>query len=254
MFCSKCGKNLTDGARFCDGCGAQVDGMNSNPNEIPKTQVQTAGNSTVNNALGTVKGFFSKDTVKTVCESAQSKGMEWLILGAVSALVYGLALYLNFEQVIESILGSTSGMFDVGLEKLFFYGLLISVGVFFLMSVTIYGAMKLVLKKEVSFTSVLNLVAAASLPMTIAHAGNIIFGYIWIPMIDVLSLVAITATAVLLYVGMQKLEKLDRSPFAAYVGVWTIVVAVIVIVFQIFIREAATSVLDGIGDIFDFFS
>lgn len=62
-----------------------------------------------------------------------------------------------------------------------------------------------------------------------------IFGFIWAPFIIVFFVVALVLTAVLLYVGMQKLDKLDKSPFMAYAGIWTVVTLIFVLVLFIII-------------------
>lgn len=244
MFCNNCGKNLTDGVKFCDGCGAQVGVVTSTQNEPENVSVQKSDNPIFKDTLRTLKGFFSKNTVKTIGEAAKNEGMEWLILGLISMMVYAFALALNVKQIIDSLLGSVGDLLGDSLYKFgswFLYGLLISVGIYFLMSLSIYGAVKLIFKKDVSIKSVLNLVATASLPMTAAYLINIVFGFIWTPFIIIFSTVSLIATAVLLYVGMQKLEKLDKSPFVTYLGIWTVLTAIVVIVISLVVK----SVIDG---------
>lgn len=168
MFCSICGKNLTDDAKFCDGCGAQVGVVTNTQNEPVNVSVQKSDNPIFKDTLRTLRGFFSKNTVKTIGEAAKSVGMEWSILGLISMVVYAFALAINVKQIIDSLLGPVADLLGDSLYNfgsLFLYGLLIGVGTYFLMSFSMYGAVKLIFKKNVSIKSVLNLVATASLPM-----------------------------------------------------------------------------------------
>lgn len=269
MFCNNCGKNLSEGARFCDECGAQV-GV-ANPVSIESTNVPAPkeDNPIFKDTAKTLKGFFSKNTVKTVGESAKSIGMEWILIGLMSALVYSFALALNVKQIIDSLLGSVSDLISGSLYNFgswFLYGLLICIGTYFLMSVCIYGAMKLIFKKEISIKNVLNLVSTASLPLTVAYLLNIIFGFLWTPFIIIFSVVALIATAVLLYVGIQKFEKLEKSPYITYVGIWAVVVAIIVIIISVITKNVIDGAVSdlmgslgnnlfggGMSDLFDLF-
>lgn len=249
MYCKNCGKPLSDNAQFCSGCGAQVGVINQASNEPTGTPVQKAGNPTLGAALKTIKGFFSKDTVKTVGESAKSQGAEWVIIELISAVVYSFALALNVKQIMDALLGAVSSVIGDSIYKfgpLFLYGLLISVGTYFLLSICTFGAMKLVLKKNVSIKSVLNLVATASLPLTVAYLLNMIFGFLWTPFVLIFFLSALIATAVLLYVGIQKLDKLEKSPYIAYICIWTVVIAVIVIVISIITKSVIDSAISDL--------
>lgn len=249
MFCNNCGKNLADGAKFCDACGAQVGVATGEVTTNSNLQVETAENPIFKDTLKTVKGFFSKNTVKTIGDAAKSQGMEWTVLGLISMLVYALALAVNVKQILESALGIASEFLINSLYKFgtwFLYGLLISAGTYFLTSILMYAAIKLIFKKSISFRSVLNLVAAASLPMTTAYLINIIFGFIWIPAVIIFSAASVIATSVLLYIGMQKLEKIEKSPFAAYVGIMTMVIAVIVIAVVLAVKSAVDGAISDI--------
>lgn len=261
MFCSNCGKNLADDARFCDGCGAQLGAPAAAPAAVAP---QKAQNPMFNNFLNNVKGVFSKNTVKTVGEAAKSTGMEWIIAMAISAVVYAFALAVNLKQIIMSVIKSVVGGYASMVSSFinvfgtgFLYGLLISLGTFFVMSVLIFGTMKLVFKKDVKFTAVLNLVATASLPLTAVYALNMLLGLIWAPLVFVFSAAGLVATVVLLYVGMQKLEKLESSPFVAYTGIWAIIIALVVIIVCVAVKSAigdalgglASGLMGGLGDL-----
>lgn len=264
MYCVNCGKNLADDAKFCDACGAPVASDQAAPAAEPVAaeapvitppvaQVPVAKQNAITSGFfKTLKGFFSKNTVRTVGESAKSTGMEWLLTALLCCLVYALALALNVKQIIDSTLGALSSMlggkiYNFGIWLL--YGLLISILSYFLMSFVLFGTVKLVFKKNVNIHCVFNLVATASLPLATAYVLNIILGFIWIPFIFIFSAAALASTAVLLYAGMQKLDKFETSPFAAYSVVWIIVAAVLIIVASICIKSAVESLVGNLlGD------
>ena len=65
----------------------------------------------------------------------------------------------------------------------------------------------IVTKKNVSWICVLNLVGAATIPLSACYIVNMILGLIWVPITVFVSIVALLMTVILLYVGAQKLEK-----------------------------------------------
>ena len=238
MFCKYCGKGLADDAKFCDGCGSRLDGVRV---ESDPSAFGVDIRSILGNCLATLKGFFSKNTVKTVGESAKSTGWEWIVFALASALAYALALAVNIKQGINDLLGSFANITldtlsdSYGVEiynfgNWFLYGLLISIGTYLLMSILLFLVTKYVFKKNVSIVCVLNLVATASLPLTVAYVLNMLLGLMWLPLVIVVSIAALVMTALLLYVGMQKLDKLDTSPLWAYTGIWAVIVAIILVI------------------------
>lgn len=52
MFCKKCGKEIPDGAKFCDGCGVQTNAANE---EINVSGFQAAMNNSGNVTVATKK-------------------------------------------------------------------------------------------------------------------------------------------------------------------------------------------------------
>lgn len=259
MFCSNCGKNLSEDAKFCDGCGAQINTVKVGAETGSQNTVVAAPNPIFKDFLNVIKGFFSKNTVKTVGDEAKSTGMEWIILAAISVLTLALALAVNAKQILDSLLGAASGFVGGYIYKfgpLFLCGLIIGVVTYFLMSGVIFASMKLIFKKNVNFVSVLNLVAAASLPLSCVYVINILLGFIWTGFIFVLFTVGTVSSAVLLYVGIQKLDKLESSPFWIYNAVWGIVVAVIVIIISVAVsmavKSAIGSAMNSLGSLSSF--
>ncbi len=277
MFCSNCGKNLPDDVKFCDGCGAQIGAA---PASAAPASAVPAPNPMIQNFLKVLKGIFSKNTVKTVGEAAQSHGSEWILLALISWLTYTFALctnvYSSIYQVFNSLIntamkatGEMGGMLGMGdyvktaiktavgqiynFGSCFLYGLLISVGVYFLMSFAIFAMMKVVFKKNIGLINVFNLVSAASLPLGAIWLLNLVLGLLWMPLVSILSVVGFVAFAILLYVGIQKLAKLETSPFLAYVGTWGVVAAIVVIVVCLVAGSTlgnAMNMLENLGNMF----
>ena len=83
MFCSSCGKNLSDGAKFCDGCGAAING---NASAAPAASVSAAPVSTVSvksfrcDGCGAPMQIPTNAKGKVVCSSC---GNECVIEGLV---------------------------------------------------------------------------------------------------------------------------------------------------------------------------
>ena len=258
MFCSNCGKNLPEDAKFCNGCGAPINTVLSDTQ--PGSAAAAKPNPIFTNFLSIIKGFFSKSPVKVVGEAAKSTGMEWIILSAISVLSLALTLEINAMQLLNSILGSASGLVGGFLKfgPLFLCGLLIGIITYFLVSGAIFGAVKLIFKKNVNFISVLNLVGAATLPLSCAYIINMLLGFLWIGFIFVFFTVGTVATAVLLYVGIQKLDKLEKSPFWIYNAIWGIAVLVITIIISVAIsiavKNAVGSALSSLGSLMNMFS
>lgn len=59
MFCEKCGKNIAEGTKFCDGCGAKIDAPTSSVHSSPITPLPSTGGSTGTSVAGLIMAFFN---------------------------------------------------------------------------------------------------------------------------------------------------------------------------------------------------
>ena len=100
--------------------------------------------------------------------------------------------------------------------------------------------MKLILKKNVNIMNVFNVVAVSWIPVTCACIVNIVLAFIWTGFISVFNITGFVAMAILLYAGMQKLEKLTSSPFLCYVGIWATMMMLVKVI-QLIVAEIMTS-------------
>ncbi len=244
MFCYNCGKEMPEGSAFCANCGAAANGQ-------PAAAVPVAVEkkpSLFASFLAILKSVFSKNVVKTVGAQAKNTGKEWMIGGALSVLSFALAFALNVLEGLDALIsfaldsaaGSMGAMgammsqvkgqiMDALAYPFFSFfgaGLLVGLITFAAAVAGIWLLTKLVAKKDASWICVLNLVATATIPLSACYVANMLLGLIWFPLPIVISLLAMCMTIVLLYVGFQKLEKPEVSPFYPY----TALVAVLVVV------------------------
>lgn len=244
MFCSQCGKEIPEGAAFCPGCGTSA-----NPQSAPAAQAAaapvpaqpSAASKIFASFLAVVKGVFSKDIVKTIGTQAKNTDFTWIIGIALSLLSFAFAMPVNILQGISYLIKSAAGEIGGSVMKYLKFPFFSFFGTSLLVSILTLGAVigglwlvaKLVSKKNVSWFCVLNLVATATLPLSACYIVNMLLGLIWMPLTIIVSVTALFMTVVLLYAGMQKLEKPEVSPFFAFTGF--VAVAVIVAVLASFL-------------------
>lgn len=261
-------------------------------NEVVQEETNKADNDFIVSVIKLLKGFFSTKTVQTVQTAAKSSGLEWIVFMGVSALMCAFAVALNAKSFIKGIVGAlTSGIYgaasgllsnnivgsavgsvanpilnsvgDTVASSLFNFavwfvgGLILGAGTYFVVSSLLYCGMKLIMRVQCRMQCVFNMVAVATFPMTLAFTLNIILGFIWLPLVIVSFVVGIVASVILLYAGMQKLEKIDKSPYWTYVLVMAVVILVVVIIAAIVIAIALagmasqiSNLASGLGDLF----
>ena len=212
--------------------------VNTNVAPVQNVANNTPMNVMLQNFLATIKGFFSKDTVKTVANASKSTGLEWLLMMLSCSLLFAFSLAFGVKQILSSLLLDMLPIRIFNFGIWFLWGLIIGVGSFFLLSLAMFLLTKIIFKIEVKIQNIFNLVATACLPLGVAYIINIILGFVWYPLTIILSVVSLVQTAILLYVGIQKLKKLDKSPFWAYSITWLIVMFILVVVVGIIIRTA----------------
>ena len=136
----------------------------------------------------------------------------------------------------------------LGFFPLLLSGLFLGAITYFLMSGAIFVSMKFIMKKNVNIMGVFNLVATAALPLSAAYILSTLFSFIWMPSAIIFTVTAFAITTVLLYAGIQKLDKLDKSPIYVYAGVWFVVVVVLMIVVSIIMKLVFNSMASNITD------
>lgn len=290
MFCSNCGNQIQEGGQFCSSCGTPVtqqavaESVEQQLGQevivqqpIPESvalQSVVAQPSAIGVMMksfwGIVKGVFSKNIVKTVGEQAKNTGNEWIISLIISVLSFAFAFSVNINQTITSIIKEVAGgMISSGIISYLKYPFFSFLGVSLLIGLVVLAVVVLgirvmatiVTKKNVSWICVLNLVGAATIPLSACYIVNMILGLIWVPITVFVSIVALLMTVILLYVGAQKLEKPVMLPFYPFTIVVTVIVAVAVLVsflllkavFTSWLGSALGSGLDLLGSLGSFF-
>ena len=249
MFCSHCGSQVPDGAAFCAACGTPANGQGAAVQTAvaPAAPVAPAAGSTVfKDFLGMVKGFFSKDVMKTVGVEAKSTGKEWIVALALSVLMFALATTVNVIEMVGSTGFKMMGYMGAGFFKIFGIGLLVGLITAGATFGAVYLLMAAFMKKKVSPMAILNLIGVATLPLTVCQVLNMLLGVIWFPLVVVASIVAVLMSVLMLYVGVQKMEKLDKSPFYPFVLVLALVIIVAGLFGYLLYKGVATTALAGL--------
>lgn len=287
MFCSNCGNQIQEESQFCSSCGAPVaqqsvsETVEQQPVQelteqqpVPEVVAQqaivtqpSAAGVLMKSFWGIVKDVFSKNIVKTVGEQAKNTGNEWIVSLVISVLSFAFAFSVNINQIITSIIKDVAGeMISSGIISYLkypffsFFGVSLLIGLIVL-AVVVLGIRvmaTIVTKKCISWVCVLNVVGAATIPLSACYIANMILGIIWAPITAFVSIVALLMTVVLLYVGVQKLEKPVTSPFYPFTIVVAVIVGVAVLisflllkeVFMSWIGSALGSELDLLGSYF----
>ena len=297
MFCEKCGNNISDNALFCSACGAPVpkaetagadvkseEAVNGAqaapaaaaapvqtppvqapgqmpPVQAPYMQVPAAPSqaSLIFSAVGEyIKGFFSGRVTQTVASAAKSRGLQWLVLALANIIIFMISATLNVKYALWS-----NTIVDVVASRLIsiwavlFANLFIGAAVYFALGGLIFGAMRLVFKKPVPYSAVMNMVGYATLPLTFAFTANIILGLIYVPLSLIVYTVAVIMSFCMLYIGIQKLDTLQKTPYFIFMAIAaiTVVLAFLItfILYGAIIRSGvaygAGSLIDGLSDL-----
>lgn len=225
MFCSKCGKEISDNAAFCPGCGTATNAQAAPVSAAPVATAEAKPSvfaQLFGSFLNVLKGVFSKNIVKTVGDQAKNTGLEWVFGIALSLLSFAFAVPVNLVEL------AADAEIDEGFPFFGFFGMSLLIGVLVL-GATVAGLWllaKLVTKKDVAWPCVLNMVATATLPLSLCYIANMLLGLIWWPLPMVATIVALFMTGILLYAGFQKLEKPETSPFFPFIALVAVLVVV----------------------------
>ena len=285
MFCEKCGNNISDNALFCSACGAPVpkaetagadvkseeavNGAQAAPSaaaapvQTPPVQpaaVQTPPVQTPPMQTPPVQaqGFFSGRVTQTVASAAKSRGLQWLVLALANIIIFMISATLNVKYALWSntIVDAVASRL-ISIWAVLFANLFIGAAVYFALGGLIFGAMRLVFKKPVPYSAVMNMVGYATLPLTFAFTANIILGLIYVPLSLIVYTVAVIMSFCMLYVGIQKLDTLQKTPYFIFMAIAAITVALaFLLTFVLYgaiirsgVAYGAGSLIDGLSDL-----
>ena len=103
----------------------------------------------------------------------------------------------------------------------------------------------------------MNMVGYATLPLTFAFTANIILGLIYVPLSLIVYTVAVIMSFCMLYIGIQKLDTLQKTPYFIFMAIAAITVALAFlltfVLYGAIIRSGVAygtgSLIDGLSDL-----
>lgn len=250
MICEKCGKELADG-EVCT-CSAENTAAEAPAEEAKQTSLPTGGevmanaknaaaniaqNPIVNDIFSTIKRALTSP-VKETAANAKRGDILWVFLAIAELLITAVAftvslrhlVYVGMKGMLKKAMGSYASSVDIsfgkfadgladigaGVFKVFGIFLLITVIVFAVAAVLML-VMTMICKKKTSFSCVCNMLATAYIPSAVLMLGALVFGWIYAPVSVILEIASLASFIILAYLGMQKLDKFDNSPFWVYI-------------------------------------
>lgn len=249
----------------------QVPVQGQAPVYVQQVYVQAPPSPTMTNFVAWMKGFFVKP-IATIGSAAKSNSHEWALFMAIAIVSYALGTAVvgseMMSQLIHSLAGSMASFVDIGSLYPFFailgIGILVGAVAFFGVSFGIWLLVSQIFKKQASIINVFNMVSVASLPMAAISIANMLFGLVYSPLTLILFLAATMMTVICLYTGIQKFDKLDKSPFYGFSIVLAIVMLVVCLLGSLYFTAIGNhlmssvgsmmgSALGGLGDLADLF-
>lgn len=268
MFCNKCGKQLPDGSVFCDGCGASLTGgapvqqppmpqqpMYGQPQQPVYGQppygqqpygqppygqqpYYSAPNPMFANFVNMLKGLFSGNAVTAVGNCAKSRTHEWALSLGAFTLLFGLSPMLFFKECFD---------FPASFKFFILFALLGAMTAA-TSALTIFVFMKNLYNKNISLIQALNVVGAATIPVSTVFIVNLLFGLMesfGLAVAVLLLLIAIVLSAILAYEGMQSFEPLGVKPFYSFAASGASVAIVVMLFGWLFLKIIVRSALQG---------
>ncbi len=246
MNCPRCNNPLPQGAAVCHVCGTPIQYVQPQPQPQPQqyaqpqpqpqpqqyAQPQYDGQqyyqqqyyqqqyyqappqpqepSKMANFGPAFKGIFSKNIIETIKSATKSTGLEWLIFFAMSTVSFALGFTVNMCQMTDMAI-SRFPFF-----KMFAVNLFAGAAIFMLTVLAIRIISGIGSKEKIAFTSVLNMVGTATVPLSIVYTFNILLGAVFFALVPLFSITALFLTVVLLFEGTKELNQRDNDPFFAF--------------------------------------
>lgn len=264
MYCKKCGKELEDTAKFCDGCGDKQQSAS-----IPFDTA--AANAVLGDGKRIIKSFFSKNPGSALVEAGSSSSKMGVVLVAINVFLFGLVPCFNITQVINhmikattdaitsttnSMLGSVLGgamtkqaipTVEVPVAFDFFPALVVfALAVTAIVFASIYITFKLSKRPSKGFFTVANVVGVSGLPIATALLVNFILGFVLPQFTPFVFLAAMLVSLVALYEGFKTLLERDTPLIAEFAILVLLVSIVFAIGLQFALAQAGNAVQDTI--------
>jgi hypothetical protein len=224
MFCKSCGRALADTLKFCDGCGADIEGGATGAATPLSQQLKSEVKARSLDAWQGVK-LFAKSPVGGLPESfALFDDRRAIQVGVVFAIVYEVAILLGaliFKSRTEAVLG---GMFPVGqlmgeltaaqLFKVLFLGL-----VPFASLIGACALARAVFHGKGRFAGDVYTAGAVLLPTGVFVLLSALLGVANFEVIAILFLFALTYSILILYAGCSRIGCISEAGAAPAVPI-----------------------------------
>jgi len=235
-FCTRCGKKLNEG-EICE-CKTSETAENIDVNSMDTNVLAVKSKKSipyVSEILNVFMRTVSKNTVKQVSLSSKENSILWIFIMLIESFINSLMLTVIIRSLSSKLMeaaieiipfiggtqsGSTSKLLSnigLGFFSLFFRMFVIGIVVFFVTSGLIYILLK-ICKKKGNFNNIANMVSTASIPLTFLSIIGFVLSFI-LPQVSILIfIVALTSALILMYLGIQKIDKFTESPFWIYIA------------------------------------
>ena len=214
MYCKKCGAYLDDDELFCPNCGTRADAPVQQAFTPAQEKAQpSAAASFFGRVWNAFRNFFSGRVIDGLREEASSKTLEWILFLGAFILTAAVSLPVLIRQLVGSPASryiSYGAFFAVGL----FTAITLVAFIFLFMLLHVKVIMK---RRDVSILSLLNVIAYASIPVTIALTAAMLFGIIHGLLGMLFVSVAVIMAVILLYTAVKEYGKNEGSTFFLFI-------------------------------------
>lgn len=249
-FCQYCGKQLQDNeVCSCQQTQAPVQQADSPAQAQSLAPVANSGAvvmDILNNALNTLKSFFTTNYEKTIEKAKSDNSHHWAIFTALALIFSGLS---NFE-IADFTFGG--GFIKVPFFSLFFMGFLTTTVVIFAMAAGLL-VISNICQSKITFINALNISVCVYLPVLLGTTLNnilVTFVPLWIVMI--ISLIVHSMAAALLFLAVKSIVPQEKSSFLFFTVLSAVVIILGFVVIGIFASGAKNPMSFGISGLTSF--
>lgn len=235
MYCIKCGAEIRDGSKFCIHCGAKQDVPNAAPVAGQVYETPTF----IKDGVDIIKNFFSKSPFGAVEAAARSKSLAWIVFIVLNIILFGVAGFVNFTQIMNRLVKSMVSIFTSSFgrfgslvsdyakvpffPRLFWWYALIAIIVLALEFGGLYIIAIISKSRTGSVMNILNVLAAASIPITLGAVLNMLVGLVLPSLIICVTITVAVLHIILLYRGLCCVANFRTAP------VWSFSLLILVI-------------------------
>lgn len=254
MFCEKCGNKISEADKFCNVCGASLQG-------IPSTNTNKT-ETIFNDGKELLKCFFSKNPAEVIDKSRNVNSYVGGIFLGISLFLFAFVSCFNITQNINVGLGSINGVINSMVSNVLgsfgdkvndylpdleispIMGLVIPYLIFaVVISAVVLGIFYATLKirkiSTPSFKCSLNMLGAASLPITTALILNIILGLIFPQSTILIFVIGVMMSTFLVYEMINSFTDSEYKPIIEMAIIVMIVLLISLILLNTTVQQIA---------------